>query len=167
MLPVATPSLAALWRRTKTIPIVFTSVTYPLGQGFVESLSHPGGALTGFTDFDPPMAGKWLGMLIQIVPQVGHAALLYNPATAPFASAMTRAVDADAPALGVRVRTTPVRDESESETVVANLAHEPGAGSWCCRTALPLCTPTPSSASPRSIAFPPSIGRAALSRPAG
>jgi putative ABC transport system substrate-binding protein len=128
LLAIATPSVMALRRQTKTIPIVFASVTDPVGQGFVESLAHPGGNITGFTDFDPPMAGKWLEMLTQIVPRVGRAAQLYNPVTAPFAAAMIRVVDAVAPTLGVAMRTTPVHDDSQIEAVVADLAREPRGG---------------------------------------
>jgi putative ABC transport system substrate-binding protein len=128
ILAITTPSVTALRRQTTTIPIVFASVTDPVGQGFVESLAHPGGNITGFTDFDPPMAGKWLEMLTQIVPRVGRAALLYNPVTAPFAAAMVRVVIAGAPALGVAVRTAPVRDDSQIEAVVADLAREPRGG---------------------------------------
>lgn len=128
LLAVATPAVVALRRQTKTIPIVFVDITDPLGQGLVESLAHPGGNLTGFTDFDPPMAGKWLEMLTQIVPRVGHAALLYNPDTAPFAAAMVRTVEAAAPALGVTARPAPVHDPREIETVIADLGGEPGGG---------------------------------------
>ena len=55
------PSVAALRRQTSTIPIVFVNVTDPVGQGFVASLARPGGNITGFSNYDPPMAGKWLG----------------------------------------------------------------------------------------------------------
>ena len=128
LLAVATPSVAALMRQTKTIPIVFASVTDPVGQGFVASLAHPGGNLTGFTDFDPPMAGKWLGMLTEIVPRVERAAALYNPGTAPFAAAMVDAVRAAAPAAGVAVRAALVHHETEIEAVLADLARKPGGG---------------------------------------
>src|SRR6266851_5493727 len=74
-------SVAALRRETSTIPIVFMNVGAPVEQGFVESVARPGGNITGFSNFDPPMAGKWLGMLTQITPPVAHVAVLYNPAT--------------------------------------------------------------------------------------
>jgi ABC-type uncharacterized transport system substrate-binding protein len=53
--------------------------TNPVGRGFVASLAHPGGTITGFSDFDPPIALKWLGMLTQITPPVARVAVLYNP----------------------------------------------------------------------------------------
>src|SRR5215471_9783489 len=81
------PGVGALQRQTSTIPIVLVNVTDPVGQGFVESLAHPGGNITGFTDYDPPMASKWLRMLTQIIPPVARVAVLFNPTTAPFAGA--------------------------------------------------------------------------------
>jgi putative ABC transport system substrate-binding protein len=64
----ATPSVEALRQQTSTIPIVFVLVTDPVGQGFVQSLTRPGGNITGFSNYDAPMAGKWLSMLTQILP---------------------------------------------------------------------------------------------------
>ena len=74
-----------LRRQTSTIPIVFAGISDPIGQGFVASLAHPGGSITGFSNFDSPMAGKWLEMLTQITPPVARVAVLFNPATAPYA----------------------------------------------------------------------------------
>jgi putative ABC transport system substrate-binding protein len=80
LLAAGSPCVEALRRRTRTIPIVFTVVTDPVGQGFVESLSHPGGNMTGFTDFDVSMAGKWLEMLTEIAPPVATISVLYSGA---------------------------------------------------------------------------------------
>jgi putative ABC transport system substrate-binding protein len=102
LLASTTPCLDELRKRTNTIPIVFASVTDPVGQGFVKSLAQPGGNITGFTDFDPAMAGKWLGMFAQLSPPVRNLGLLFNPETAPFAGAMLRMIDDNAPTLAVR-----------------------------------------------------------------
>jgi putative ABC transport system substrate-binding protein len=67
------------------VPIVFANVTDPVGQGFVASLGHPGGNVTGFSNYDPVMVSKWLGMLTQLTPPVANVAALYNPATTPYA----------------------------------------------------------------------------------
>ncbi len=69
LLAVGTPSVEELRQRTTTIPIVFAVVTDPVSQGFVQNLAHPGGNVTGFTDYDGPLAGKWLEMLTQVTPQ--------------------------------------------------------------------------------------------------
>src|SRR6516162_2472836 len=118
------PNVAALRRQTSTIPIVIVNVTDPVGQGFVQSLARPGGNITGFTDYDPPMAGKWLGMLTQIIPPVARVAVLFNPATAPFAGLMVRVIKESAPSLAVAVRAAPCRDDAEIEAMMAGLARE-------------------------------------------
>ncbi|MGV7216444.1 ABC transporter substrate-binding protein [Bradyrhizobium sp. UFLA05-112] len=112
LLAVGTPCVEELRKRTSTMPIVFAVVTDPVGQGFVEALAHPGGNITGFTDYDGPMAGKWLHMLTQIAPPVRRVAVIYNPATAPFAGLMLRAIEDSARALGVVVEPAPVHDEA-------------------------------------------------------
>ncbi|SDR58097.1 putative ABC transport system substrate-binding protein [Rhizobiales bacterium GAS113] len=128
ILAVSTPCVEELRRRTSTIPIVFAIITDPVGQGFVASLSRPGGNITGFTDFDTPMAGKWLGMLAQITPPVAHVAVLYNPATAPFAGLLLRAIEEAASSLAVRVRAAPVHDLAEIDLVMTTLSQEERGG---------------------------------------
>lgn len=122
------PSVAALRRQMSTIPIVLVNVTDPVGQGFVESLAHPGGNITGFTDYDPPMAGKWLGMLTQITPPVARVAVLFNPTTAPFAGLMLRVIEESARSLAVAVRAAPCHDDAEVEALIAGLAREERGG---------------------------------------
>ena len=79
-LVAGSPCVAALRGQTSTIPIVFVNVTDPVGQGFVASLARPGGTITGFSDYDPEVAAKWLQMLTQIMPPVArYVAVLYNP----------------------------------------------------------------------------------------
>ena len=75
----ATPAVVALQRITRTIPIVFAGVTDPVGQGIVESLARPGGNLTGFTNFEFSLGGKWLELLKEIAPHVKNVALMFNP----------------------------------------------------------------------------------------
>jgi putative ABC transport system substrate-binding protein len=122
------PSVAALRRQISTIPIVLVNVTDPVGQGFVESLAHPGGNITGFTDYDPPMAGKWLAMLTQITPPVARVAVLFNPTTAPFAGLMLRVTEESARSLAVAVRAAPCHDDAEVEALIAGLAREERGG---------------------------------------
>jgi putative tryptophan/tyrosine transport system substrate-binding protein len=122
------PSVAALRRKTGTIPIVFTMVTDPIDQGFVASLARPGGNVTGFGDFDSSMAGKWLGMLSQVAPPVARAAVLFNPATAPYAGLMRQAIEKAAPSFAVAARIAPCRDDVEIETMMTALAREERGG---------------------------------------
>ena len=121
-------AVEALRRRTSTIPIVFVVVTDPVGQGLVQSLAHPGGNITGFSSFDPPMAGKWLEMLTQITPPVARVAVLYNPATAPYAGLMMHTIEDAARSLALTVRAAPSRDDGEIESLVAGLAGEERGG---------------------------------------
>jgi putative ABC transport system substrate-binding protein len=119
---------AALRRQTSAIPIVFVNINDPVGQGFVESLAHPGTNITGFSLFDPPMAGRWLAMLTQITPPVAHVAVLFNPGTAPFAGLMMRAIEDAARSLAVTARAAPVKDDAEVEAMMAGLASEERGG---------------------------------------
>ena len=79
-----TPTTAALLQQTRTIPIIFANVADPVGSGFVASFPRPGGNVTGFTNMEPTMAGKWLELLKEIAPRVDRVAFLFNPATAPY-----------------------------------------------------------------------------------
>jgi putative tryptophan/tyrosine transport system substrate-binding protein len=126
LLAIGTPCVEELRRRTGTIPIVFAVVTDPVGQGFVASLAHPGGNITGFTDYEGPMAGKWLEMLTQITPPAAHVAVLYNPATAPFADLMLRAMQDAARPLAVTVRAVPLHDAAGIAPTIAALRTEKG-----------------------------------------
>jgi putative ABC transport system substrate-binding protein len=121
-------AVGALQRRTSTIPVVFANVTDPVGQGFVGSLGHPGGNITGFSNYDPLMVSKWLGMLTQLTPSVAHVAALYNPATTPYAPLLLRAIEQAAPSLAVTVRATPVKDDAEIEAAIAGLVREDRGG---------------------------------------
>jgi putative ABC transport system substrate-binding protein len=128
LLADSTPCLEALRRQTSTIPIVFVTVADPIGQGFVASLAHPGGNITGFSAFDPPMAGKWLEMLTQITAPVRRVAVLFNPASTPYAGLMLHAIEETAPSFAVAVRSAPVNSDSEVEAMMAGLAQEERGG---------------------------------------
>lgn len=122
LLAQSSPSVVALRQKTSTLPIVFTMVTDPVGQGFVESLAHPGGNVTGFSDFHALMAGKWLEMLTQVTPTVARVAVLYNPVTAPYAGLMMRAIEDAAPSFAISAMAAPCRDDAEIEQMAAELA---------------------------------------------
>ena len=77
--------LAAVRNETGTIPIVFVVVGDPIGQGFVSSFAHPGGNITGFTSFEFAIGAKWLELIKEIVPGLGHIAFIFNPEAGPFA----------------------------------------------------------------------------------
>ena len=91
---------AALQQQTRTIPIVFVLVVDPVGQGFVQSLARPGGNITGFGAFDPPIIGKWLQLLKEIALGVTRVAIIFNPDTAPYAPLFNHLIEAAAPSSG-------------------------------------------------------------------
>jgi putative tryptophan/tyrosine transport system substrate-binding protein len=122
LLAQSSPSVMALRRKTSTTPIVFTMVTDPVGQGFVENLAHPGGNVTGFSDFNALMASKWLEMLAQVTPPVARVAVLYNPVTAPYAGLMMRAVEDAAPSFAIATKGAPCHDADEIQSMIAKLA---------------------------------------------
>jgi putative tryptophan/tyrosine transport system substrate-binding protein len=128
LVAIATPSVAALRRRTTTIPIVFAGVTDPVGQGFVASLSRPAGNVTGFADLDLPIVGKWLDMLTQVTPPVTSVALLFNPTSAPLPGLMVRAIEDAEPLRGLLARAAPVYDEAGVVSAIAALSQEPHGG---------------------------------------
>jgi putative tryptophan/tyrosine transport system substrate-binding protein len=128
LLAQSSPSVVALRQKTSTIPLVFTMVTDPVGQGFVENLARPGGNVTGFSDFNTLMAGKWLEMLAQVSPPVARVAVLYNPTTAPYAGPMMQAIEDAAPVYGVTARTALCHDDAEIEATIAALAREERGG---------------------------------------
>src|SRR5262249_22501188 len=94
VLAVTTPAVAALVEETRTIPIVFVRVADPLV--FVDSMSKPGGHITGFGHFEPSLAGKWLELLREIAPSVAPVTVMFNPATPPAAGLAFLRVAADA-----------------------------------------------------------------------
>jgi putative ABC transport system substrate-binding protein len=125
---LGTPGLVATARETRTIPIVFMSVSDPVGLGFVASLAHPGGNITGFANFAPAIGGKWLELLKEIAPGVTRVALLFNPETAPFNASILRSLEVAAPSFAVQVSAATVHDPAELEGAIAVIAREPGGG---------------------------------------
>jgi putative tryptophan/tyrosine transport system substrate-binding protein len=121
----STPSTASLLQQTHTIPIIFTNVSDPVGSGFVASLPRPGGNATGFSTIEGSLGGKWLELLMEIVPRVARVALLFNPATATYADYYLNPFKAAAASFGVEAIAAPVHDWSEFESVVAAQAREP------------------------------------------
>ena len=128
ILASTTPAVAALQEQTHTIPIVFALLVDPVGLGLVQSLARPGGDITGFTSYDPPILAKWLQLLKEIAPHLTHVAVIFNPDTVPEAPFVNRAIEAAAPSLGITVTLTPVHDDAEIEEAIASQEREPGGG---------------------------------------
>jgi putative ABC transport system substrate-binding protein len=124
-----TPATAAFQRETRTIPIVFASVSDPVGEGFVESVSRPGGNITGFVFTEGSLGGKWLELLTEIAPGVKRVAAMFNPDTAPGGGLyFLSSFEAAARSLKVEPITAPVHSDAEIETAITSLGREPGGG---------------------------------------
>jgi putative ABC transport system substrate-binding protein len=119
----------ALLATTRTIPIVFLHVADPVASGFVSNLAHPGRNVTGITNIEPSIGGKWLQLLKEVAPAVTRAALLVNPATQPDRGAIfLNPFAAAARSLSVTSVKGEVQDLQGIEAVMAKLAAEPGGG---------------------------------------
>jgi putative ABC transport system substrate-binding protein len=129
ILAAGAAAVAELIRQTAIIPIVFAVVADPVALGFVPSLAHPGGNITGFTNFEPSMMGKWVEMLKEITPAITQVAILFNPDNAAvYVSLFLRPFEAAAAQLAVKPIALPVRDEAEIDNVLNELAHGPRSG---------------------------------------
>ena len=128
ILASSTPATAALQRETRTIPILFANIVDPIGSGFVTNLARPGGNITGFVNLAASITGKFLELLKQIAPRVTRVAIVFNPATAPYAEIYLDSFKAAAASLGVEPIVAPIHAIAELETVVAALGREPNGG---------------------------------------
>jgi putative ABC transport system substrate-binding protein len=128
ILTSGTAVTSALQRETQTIPIVFTLVGDPVGDGLVAGLPRPGGNITGFTSQEAEMGGKWLELLTEIAPGVKRAALMFNPDTAPRGRSYYRSFEAAARSHKVEQIAAPVRGDADIETVMTSLGRKPGGG---------------------------------------
>jgi putative ABC transport system substrate-binding protein len=120
--------VAALQREAKAIPIVFVIVSDPVGSGFVESLPRPGGNITGFINIEASLSGKWIEILKEIQPRITRAALMFNPATAPYRAFYQQPFEAAARSSGIEPIATPVHSVADIERVFDSLGNRPDTG---------------------------------------
>jgi ABC-type uncharacterized transport system substrate-binding protein len=121
--------VAALLSTTRTTPIVFVHVADPVVSGFVSNLARPGGNVTGITNIEPSIGGKWLQLLKEAFPVLTHSALLINPDTQPDRGAtFLDPFQVAAQSLGVTSAKGEVHDLRDIEAVMTVLADEPGGG---------------------------------------
>jgi putative ABC transport system substrate-binding protein len=125
-----TLATAALQRETRTIPIVFATVNDPVASGIVARLDRPSGNITGFANYEGPLAGKWLELLSEIAPGLKRVAMMWNPDTAPV-SAYRSSLETAARSLKVEPIIAPVHTDVEIETAIIALGREPGGGLVC------------------------------------
>jgi putative ABC transport system substrate-binding protein len=116
----STPVAAAIRDTTRTTPTVFVQVSDPVTAGVVQSVERQGGNLTGFTNFEPSIASKWLELVKRVAPNVTRVAYLFNPKTAPLLYA--RAVETAAPLLSIKPFAAEVHNVDEMEGVIEQFA---------------------------------------------
>jgi putative ABC transport system substrate-binding protein len=124
ILTSGTPATSALHRARAATPVVFTVVSEPIEQGFVQSLAHPGGNITGFANLEPSLGGKWIELLKEIAPNVTRAAIIFNPQAAPAAIVMSRSADEAAEKLAIELIRSPVHDPAEIESAITRLRRQ-------------------------------------------
>jgi putative tryptophan/tyrosine transport system substrate-binding protein len=127
ILCTGSPALEALKRATGKVPIVFVFVVEPVERGFVQSLAHPGGNITGFTYLERTIGAKWLALLTEIAPKVKHVAYVFSPKAAPHAHFYYEAAQAAGEKMGVRIDISPVAEPADFEPIMAHLGSDGGA----------------------------------------
>src|SRR5262249_25213817 len=120
----ATPALATIAKETPSIPIVFVNVADPVGQGFVPNFARPGGNITGFTSFEFSMGGKWVETIHEIRPSVTRAAVIFNPATAPYFPFFLHSIQTAASSFQIWIDVSPVHNTADVELTVRDLASD-------------------------------------------
>jgi putative tryptophan/tyrosine transport system substrate-binding protein len=130
---VASGSLGAevMLKATHTIPIVFVFTPDPVGSGYVESVSRPGGNATGFMMFEYNLCGKWLELLKEIAPSVTHAAVLRDPGT-PAGIGQFAVIQSVAPSVGIEVSPIDLREPDKIEPSIARFAQRSDGGIIFC-----------------------------------
>ena len=126
----ATPGAVALRQETRTVPMVFVTVSDPAGLGLVDNLARPGGNATGSTFFEFSVAGKLLEVLKQAAPGVERAAVIYNPQSTAFALYLG-SLQSAASSLRVQLVPSPVREPAEVAAALEAIARETGGGVIC------------------------------------
>jgi putative ABC transport system substrate-binding protein len=122
----STPAAVALRQETAAVPIVFLQVANPIGSGLVASLARPGANVTGFTNFEPAIGGKWLELLKEIAPSVTRAIAVFNPET--HSGQYWKSLEVAASSLSVDFKQAAARDAAGIESALADLAREPNGG---------------------------------------
>jgi putative ABC transport system substrate-binding protein len=120
-----TPAVVALKKATGAIPVICAPVQDPVGLGLVQSLSRPGGNITGFTFVNPELIGKWVSLLKEVTPGVTRMGLMFNPSTTPFFFNFVRELQDGHQTSGVELAAMPVKTPDDIETVIKALGAPP------------------------------------------
>jgi putative ABC transport system substrate-binding protein len=128
ILASSTTNLTVIRQATSTVPVVFVLVSDPVAQGFVASLTRPGGNITGFANYEFSIGGKWLDLLKEAKPGLARVAVMFNPDTSPQSTFFMRSIESAALLLGVQALTAPVRATADIEPALESFARQPNGG---------------------------------------
>jgi putative tryptophan/tyrosine transport system substrate-binding protein len=128
ILASSTTNLTVLLRQGPTMPIVFVLVSDPVTQGFVSNLARPGGNVTGFSNYEFSIGGKWIDLLKQIAPGVARVAIVFNPDTSPQSRLFVNSIQTAARRLGVESMSAPVRDVADIEHAFESASRQTNTG---------------------------------------
>jgi putative tryptophan/tyrosine transport system substrate-binding protein len=120
-------ALIAAKAATRTTPIVFVAISEPVSRGFVDSLAHPGGNITGFTNMEPSVGSKWLQLLKEIAPGVTRVAIVFNPESLA-GNGFLGALETAAERFGVKTFILPIHNPSELLEVIEAFSRQPDGG---------------------------------------
>jgi putative ABC transport system substrate-binding protein len=125
---VTNTAMAALHHEATTIPVVFLNVSDPVGMGYVESLSRPGGSVTGLTPFEPSMGSKWLSFLKELAPSVEDVGVIFNPEPGNNSGGFLRAIESAAPSFAIKRIVTPHTSSADIERTIVSLGNASRSG---------------------------------------
>jgi putative ABC transport system substrate-binding protein len=128
ILAASTINLKLIQQATNSVPIVFVAVTDPVEQGIVHSLTHPGGNVTGFSNLESSIAGKWLDLLKEVAPNLSQVAVMFHPDEAPQSKFYLQAIEGAGRSLGVKATALPVRLTADIEPAFENFVRAPNGG---------------------------------------
>jgi len=121
---LGTTAATAFRQQTLSIPIVFVQVPDPVAAGFVTNLARPDGNITGFTNFEFSIGGKWLQAIKECAPKTSHVLVVFDPAN-PSWTAYMRAIEASAPKFGVQLTPAGAHNAAELEHEIGMFAKLP------------------------------------------
>ena len=147
--------LRAIAPAVSNIPVVFIGINEPVALGFVASLAHPGGTMTGFTNLEPSLGSKWLDLLKTVAPDVTHAVFIYHPESLGNRLLVENAVAASKQ-FSMKASESPVREPVEIDAVITALGRGLEAPSSFRRSHLRPHIDNGSSNSPAATNYPPS-----------
>ncbi|MEH3148669.1 MAG: ABC transporter substrate-binding protein [Methylobacterium frigidaeris] len=126
ILSATTSVTSAILKETKDIPIVFVSVSDPVGSGFVNNVSKPEKNVTGFVNTDPTLCVKWVEILKEVAPGISYIAIMYNPLTAPYSNFYIDPFVSTAHAFNLQPLVVPVSTEEDIAAAVSAVAQKGG-----------------------------------------